>query len=73
MVENCIAPGTKDTYGQTYIQAHDGFPNSWGLDAYPGKNLPDSGYSGPDYRSRIGSMLDTESPDVGADGRVAGY
>jgi len=73
MILNRVAPGTADTYGQTFVDAHGGHLNGPGLDAYIGNTAPGSTYSGPDYRSRIPSMVDIEGPDLGPYGNNQGY
>jgi len=71
MIKNRIAPGTADTYGQTWIDAHNGELQNWGLDFYIGliASFNSSNQQiftpGTDYRSQMPSMLDIEGPDLG--------
>jgi hypothetical protein len=71
MVQNRVAPGTADTYGQTWISAHNGEVQNWGLNAYigliPSFNLQNVLVfsNGTDYRPVIHSMMDIEGPDLG--------
>jgi hypothetical protein len=72
LVQHRIAPSTADTFGQTYVDAHNGELNSWGMNAYIGLDpVYDSAtntvnYSpGTDYRPQIHSMVDIEAPDLG--------
>jgi len=79
MIENRVAPGTADTFGQTWVNANGGQLNSWGMNAYIGVTVTGSTYSGPDYRPIMPSMVDIEGPDMGAydkctsDACTAGY
>jgi hypothetical protein len=68
MIENRVAPGTADTFGQSYVSSHAGAANSWGLDAYFGQAAAGSSYQGPDYRPIARAMLDVEGPDLSAYG-----
>ena len=67
MIEHAVAPGTADTFGQTYYDSLDGGCPSWGIGAYWGITCPGSTYSGPDYRTKVPSMpamVDIEGPDL---------
>jgi hypothetical protein len=66
MVQQRVAPSTADTFGQTWINAHNGHLNSWGMDAYIG--VTEQGYTYPtsDLRPLMHSMVDIEGPDLGA-------
>jgi len=66
MLENRAAPGTQDTYGQTWVDQHGGALNNWGLSEYVGKAIS-AAYPalGPDMRSRMHSMVLIEAPNLG--------
>jgi len=66
MLEHRVAPGTQDTYGQTWVDQHGGALNNWGLNEYIGKAIS-AAYPalGPDMRSRMHSMVLIEAPNLG--------
>jgi len=66
MLEHHVAPGTIDTFGQTWVDAHGGMLNSWGLNEYAGQAI-NAQYPalGPDMRSRMHSMVFMEGPNLG--------
>jgi hypothetical protein len=66
MLEHRVAPGTQDTYGQTWVDQHGGALNNWGLNEYIGKAINASSPAlGPDMRSRMHSMVLIEAPNLG--------
>jgi hypothetical protein len=74
MLQNRVAPGTMDTYGQSWIDAHGGALNNWGLNEYAGKAISaDAPALGPDMRSRMHSMVYIEAPNLGVYTSSAGY
>ncbi len=67
MLQHAVAPGTADTFGQSYYGSLDGGCPSWGIGAYWGITCPGSTYSGPDYRvtsPSMPAMVDIEGPDL---------
>jgi hypothetical protein len=74
MLEHRAAPGTMDTYGQTWVDQHGGALNSWGLTEYAGKNISAQYPAlGPDMRSRMHSMVYIEAPNLGVYTSGSGY
>jgi hypothetical protein len=66
MLEHRVAPGTIDTFGQTWIDQHGGALNSWGLNEYIGRGIsPQFPALGPDMRPRMHSMVFIEAPNLG--------
>ena len=66
MLEHRVAPGTMDTYGQTWVDQHGGALNNWGLNEYIGRDLSAQFPAlGPDMRSRMHSMVYIEAPNMG--------
>ena len=39
MLQHRVAPGTMDTYGQTWVDQHGGALNNWGLNEYIGRDI----------------------------------
>jgi hypothetical protein len=74
MLELRVAPGTIDTYGQTWVDQHGGALNNWGLNEYIGKSTS-AGFPalGPDMRSRMHSMVFMEAPNLGVYTSSSGY
>ena len=74
MLERRVAPGTMDTYGQTYVDQHGGALNNWGMNAYIGRDLSSQFPAlGPDMRSRMHSMVYIEGPNLGVYTSGKGY
>jgi hypothetical protein len=73
MLQNRVAPGTMDTYGQTWVDKAGGALNTWGLNEYIGKPSGGSPALGPDMRSRMHSMVFIEGPNLGVYTSKAGY
>ena len=66
MLEHRAAPGTMDTYGQTWVNQHGGALNNWGLNEYIGRDLSSQFPAlEPDMRSRMHSMVYIEAPNLG--------
>src|SRR5262249_36347725 len=58
MLEHRVAPGTTDTFGQTWVNQHGGALNSWGMNEYIGRGIgPNFPALGPDMRPRMHSMV----------------
>jgi hypothetical protein len=74
MLQNRVAPGAMDTYGQTWVDQHGGALNNWGLLEYMGRDIS-SQYPalGPDMRSRMHSMVFIEPPNLGVYTSSTGY
>lgn len=69
MVQSGVLPGSADTTGAAKIAASPTHSfGSWGMDAYQGVSMSGSGYSGPDLRPTIPSVMDVEGPDIGSNG-----
>jgi hypothetical protein len=64
MVENRIAPGTADSFGETAFKLGYAPPVSWGIAAYMGMVSSGSSYSGGDLRDRSRAMVDVEADDI---------
>jgi hypothetical protein len=74
MLENRVAPGTMDTFGQTWIDQNGGALNNWGLNEYIGRDInAGSPALGPDMRSRMHSMVFIEAPNLGVYTASKGY
>ena len=74
MLEHRVAPGTMDTYGQTWVDQHGGGLNNWGLDEYIGRAIsPAFPALGPDMRTRMHSMVYIEAPNMGVYTASNGY
>ena len=74
MLENRVAPGTMDVFGQTWVDQHGGVLNNWGLTEYIGRDIsPEFPALGPDMRSRMHSMLFIEPSDLGVYTASKGY
>jgi len=74
MLQNRVAPGAMDTYGQTWVDKNGGALNNWGLNEYIGRDIS-SQYPalGPDMRSRMHSMVFIEAPNLGVYTSSSGY
>lgn len=74
MLQNRVAPGAMDTYGQTWVDQHGGALNNWGLNEYIGRAISaDYPALGPDMRSRMHSMVFIEGPNLGVYTSSSGY
>ena len=73
MLQHRVAPGTMDTYGQTWVTANGGALNNWGLNEYIGRPSGGSPALGPDMRSRMHSMVFIEAPNLGVYTSKTGY
>ena len=66
MLEHRVAPGTMDTYGQTWVDQHGGALNNWGLNEYIGRGISSEFPAlEPDMRPRMHSMVSIEGPNMG--------
>ena len=74
MLQNRVAPGTMDTYGQTWIDQHGANLNNGGLNEYIGKSVY-AGFPplGPDMRTPMHSMVFIEPPNLGVYTSSSGY
>jgi hypothetical protein len=73
MLEHRVAPGTTDTFGQTWVDQHGGALNNWGLNEYIGRAIGSYPALGPDMRSRMHSMVYIEAPNMGVYTTSKGY
>jgi len=74
VLEQRVAPGAMDTFGQTWVDQHGGVLNNWGLTEYIGRDIsPEFPALGPDMRSRMHSMLFIEPSDLGVYTASKGY
>jgi hypothetical protein len=74
MLEHRVAPGTMDTFGQTWVDQHGGGLNNWGLNEYIGRDISAQYPAlGPDMRSRMHSMVFIEAPNLGIYTSSSGY
>ena len=74
MLEHRVAPGTMDTYGQSWVDQHGGALNNWGLNEYIGRDISAQYPAlGPDMRSRMHSMVYIEAPNMGVYTSSNGY